>query len=576
VISQKNKAVLTTKLQHAKSNGTITVAVILIIELVTILLLQIPSFKAFWLYFILVPFIAGAILYVFRFPINSKKILALILISAVIYHIAILYSPPSGISIGERTPAVAKLTLEGHWDVNWRLVNPTYNPFPMDVDLFSTASMITSIPYISQLNDWVIYLPFIVAFDLVLYSITKQVTGSKTAGIFAIFLLASTPPANILLHGPKWIGALLILISAWAMIKAFKEPSRYSNIIIANVSYFAAILFHPSAVIGAFLPIGTLAIAFMGQRFTKAEVWSKILSNRLFLSASTLFGVLTLTRVIYTAGYLEGVLPAMKNFVLGMFAYTSSAEELTALYENAVSPINAYAWCIPIAMALALVVYSVWKRKAVGGVFTLIIFLVGAGFALLGLLSVILKVGGFWSAMYPAFVFFIPAAAVVGVKALKSTKALAAIMAVLMILFVGVAITDPMMSSQRYEETGATAIQSVAEDYVETQFLVGIIPSSKILVASYSIASCAGYLSVLDGRPTYEYYTDSGYALKDIRNRAINDSSILGNVTYIWPQAWYPNITAHLDNVNVNVLYDSGRNVIFEKTPYQPYFNGST
>jgi len=489
------------------------------------------------------------------------------LLSAILFHIVIVYFPPFGISIAERTSSMARLSLEGHWDMNWHYLNPAYNPFPMDVSLFSTVSIITSIPYISKLNNWVIYLPFIIAFDLVLYSLTKRVTGSWVAGVLAIFILASTPPARIVGHGPKWIGNLLVLISALALIKAFEESSSRAKIIVANISYVAAIFFHPSAMIGAFFPFGIAAMSYFGKMVEEKKVRRRLSGSPLFRIVFAVFVVATLVRALYTSGYLEVILPSLKNFVLTMFGYIAPNEELAAVYELAVSPVNAYAWVVPVSMASALVIYSMLRKRLTREALTLTMYFVGAAFASIGLLSVLVKAGGFQGAMYPAFTFLIPAAAVVGERILKSSKILAAVALILMVLFVGVAITDPMLSKERYSEIGAGDIHLSNEDYIEARFLVDTVPSTKSLFAPYEIITCFDYLEVAEDKIAYEYFTRSADRQRVIIYNVTEHKELLSEVMYIWPQRWLPDIKSHLVDVPIYVLYDSDRYAIFEKTP---------
>jgi len=472
---------------------------------------------------------------------------------------------------------MAKLILEGHWDPNWHLLHSTYDPLPMDLGLFGTVSMVTSIPYISQLNNWAIYLPFIIAYDLVLYSLTKRVTDSRVAGVIAIFILASTPPANIISHGTKWIGNMFVLISALALIKAFDGPSSISNITVANLSYGAAILFHPSSVIGVFLPLGVVVVSYLANQAVKRKVWTKLFRSRLFRMTFILFTVITLTRGLYTAGYLEDVLPALKNFALTAFGYSTPIESYTPVYEQAVSPVNAYAWSTPVAMASALVIYSLLKRRAAGGAFTLVMSFVGGVFASLGLLVAVAKSGGFQGAMYPAFTLLIPAATVVGERVLRSSRTIAIAIMVLMVLSVGVAVTDPMMSPQRYRETGAGDVPPKMEDLLEARFMADVIPSDDIteapvgtlLVAPYEITASFLYLSVAEGRTPYRYYTGSADLNRIVINSVVHDKALLpSRVMYIWPQRWLPDIKSHLADVPINVLYDSDRYVIFRRAPY--------
>jgi hypothetical protein len=440
----------------------IAIFCLLIIESSTIILLQIPSFKSSLIYLIALPLIAGVLLCTLRWSSEfGKSRQLLILGSAIMFHAAILYFPASGMEIGERTYSIARLTIDGHWDPNWNFLNPTYGPYPMDVSIFSTISIVTNISYISQLIDWAYYLPLVIAFDLILYTLTKRVTSSAIAGVLAIFLLSSLPTANLLLHASKWTGSLLVLISALALIKASEKKIPYAYIIIANLSYAAAIFFHPSAAIGAFLPVGIVLIGYVVSRAVKTVSWSSFLKSRLFISASVLLVIITLSRAIYTEGYSETVFPAMKNFVTGIFSVSTPSEELAPVYEYAVNPINAYAWCIPIALSTALALFVLFRKRLVGGLFTLILYFVGAFFALTGLLSAVFGAGGFQGAMYPAFVFFLPAAAILGVKALKSAKLLSGFFVILLLMYTGIALTDPMLSKEQYSKIGAGNIAPI-------------------------------------------------------------------------------------------------------------------
>jgi len=166
--------------------------------------------------------------------------------------------------------------------------------------------------------------------------------------------------------------------------------------------------------------------------------------------------------------------------------------------------------------------------------------------------------------MYPAFVFLIPAAAVVGGRAFRFSRTIVATIMILMILFVGIALTDPMLSPQRYRETGAGNISPMMEDYLEARFLVDAIPSDKNLMAPYEIRSCFAYLGVAEGKPPHSYYTSSGDMTRIIIDRVVHDKELLLDATYIWHERWLPNIKSHLFDVPVNAYYDSGRYVIFE------------
>jgi hypothetical protein len=479
----------------------------------------------------------------------------------VLYHLTLLYSPPSATSINERTIAIAKLNLEGRWETSWNFLNPAYNPFPLDVSLHNAVSMITSIPLISKLSDWTIYLPFIVAYDLVLYSLTKRATGSQVAGALAIFILASTPPANIIYHGPKWIGNFLVLIIALTLIKAFNGFS-ISNIVMASISYTVAILFHPSAAIGVLLPLGIVMFSYLAKRVIKNEIWPNLFESKLFYMAFKLFAIVTLVRAIYTTGYSEQILLSLKSFVLTMFGYVSSSEAATPVYDLSVSPVNAYAWTTSVAMASALTIYCVLERKTVENAFILILYSVGAIFSFWGLLVAMLKVG-FQGAMYPALVFLIPAAATTGERVLKSSRVVSITAIALLVLSTWVATSDPMISHVR---TWSGDLTPKMEDYTEASFLVKVIPTSENLLTSYEIGSLFEYLEVIENINTHKYYIAGADLLRIEVKRVIEGRDVRGNIMYIWPKWWYPNITSHLSSESISVFYDSGRYTIFKGT----------
>jgi len=467
--------------------------------------------------------------------------------------------------ISERTPAMSELNLEGRWYSNCTLLNPVYNPLPADIAITNAFSMSTSIHYTSSLNRWIISLFLIVAFDLILYSLTKQVTGSAVLGLLVIMIVACTPPVNVVAHAPKWFGNLLVLISALLFIRIFDGSSHPSRILVANVSYGAAILFHPSAAIGAFLPLGILLVYSLKIRRSGAR--TEFAEKRLLLVIFIVSIVVTLARAIYTAGYLEVIVPSLRNFVEVMFGFESPAQELTPVYEQLVSPVNAYAWAIMPAMASALVSYSFLRRKLTGNILIYAFYLVGVGFIFLGLLSGITKGGGFQGAMYPALIFLAPAAAFVGGNALNSSKAIVAIFVFLMVSALVVAMSDPMLSQQAYRKTGAGDVPpEVVDWHIEAHHLATVITNKKLL-APYELKAYFDYYEVLEDSQFY-YVTRSADLQRAELSRIVDDKEVRSQVTYIWPRWWsldIEGVTSHLADVPINVLYDSGRYTVFEK-----------
>jgi len=310
VLSEKKKEQKTGKLAHSGMLG-IVVASLLLVEVVTISLLHTPLFRTTLTYPVLIILIAGLLLYALWLSPSSNKMQALVLVSAIAFHTILFYSPPFGIGLGERTAAGVRLTQEGQWSTDWRFLNPVYNPFPLDVCFYSIISMITAIPYINQLNGLVIWISSVIVFDLILYILVKRITGSWITGVFAIFISALTPPL-VPGHEAQYPATLLVLISALALVKTFDGSSPISNIIVANASYTVAIFFHPSATIGAFLPLGVVVVSYLAKQSVKGEIWVKLSGSRLFRTAFTLFAMVTLARAIYSAGYLENILPFLR------------------------------------------------------------------------------------------------------------------------------------------------------------------------------------------------------------------------------------------------------------------------
>ncbi|MCW3995283.1 MAG: hypothetical protein NWE98_03925 [Candidatus Bathyarchaeota archaeon] len=187
---QEFKRIALTKTNQSLMTG-------LFLTVIITILFFLPLLRETSLYFILPSFSIGVLMLIlFLFPFYRKYRFAIILL-IIFLHLNILYTWPSGIMITERSAAFAKLSLSGSWNPDWKLLNPYYNPFPMDIGLFSIVSEITSIIPISALLDWIIGVLFVIAFDLILYSLIKQISGSWRVGIFGVILFVFTPPARI-------------------------------------------------------------------------------------------------------------------------------------------------------------------------------------------------------------------------------------------------------------------------------------------------------------------------------------------------------------------------------------------
>jgi len=540
------------------SNGMFKLMMISLPSLVTLTFLfsNITWFKVNVTSTVLVPLMAGILLYILRLSPESdqRKWQWFVLFSLIMYHMTILYSPPSPINLGERTVAMVMLDREGSWDPAKGVLNPIYNPFPMDVGLFVIVSLLTSVPYTSGICEWVIFLPLIVAYDIVLYTLTKQISGNWVIGAFAVFIFSLMPPTNLVIHGSKWIGNLLMLVSALALIKALRNNSGISNIVLANITYTVAIFFHTSAAIGTFLVLGMMTIGSVGGLSDERVRFSY--RSRQLRTALAVFAVITLTRIIYTMSYMESIMPSLMSFTKEMFSFEPGGGGVVLAYERTVNPINAYAWGTPISMASALALYSTIKRKALGGTLTFTLFAVGGTFLLLGFIAAaVVRAGGFHTSMYPAFALLVPAAATIGTKVLRSSKALATIIIILMITFSGVAVTDPMLSPEP-SLMMTSKLSGSMESYIQSCTLIGIIPVDKKLVVSHGISSGFLYLNYTEGKVVPPSAPLSGrYAV----DRIIENGEVFPETTYIWPK----DIRPYLTNLPVNIAYDSGIHIVF-------------
>lgn len=558
--------------QPKKSTSGIALKIILVIvfltEALVILLLHNPSFRTELAYFALTSLTAVLLLIGLRLSPSSGSLQTLILVSAVMYHIALLYTSPFGIAIHERSALMARFMEAGYWNVDLSLGRSVYNPFAMDVGVFSMGSIVTSIPQISQLKSWIILLSYIVAYDLVFYSLTKRATGSRVAGVLAVFMLASTPPCEISGHTAQWMGNFLALASALALIKAFEESSSTANIVMANTFYAVSVFFHPSAAMGAFLPLAILTVSYFMKRITSDKIWTELLKSRLFLTTFSLFIVITFARAIYTAGYLEAILPTLNTFVSTMIGQTTSSGAQAPLYDRTIGPINAYAWSTPVAAASALIIHALLKRRVTGKPLPLAMYFVGASFLLLGFLTAILQEGGFRRPMYPAYTYLIPAAAALGGSCLRSRRTVATVAIVSIALSASIALTDPMLNPEQYVKLGAERISPSLEEYVEACAFVNIIPSGRQLVAPYDMRSSFSYLEVVEGAAQHHYYsvgTSTIVFREKVLHPVIYDKEVSPIFMYIWPERWLPNIKSHLNDVRINIYSDSVRYTVFEK-----------
>jgi len=344
----------------------------------------------------------------------------------------------------------------------------------------------------------------------------------------------------------------------------FTGSPSIPNVIVANVSYVAAIFTHATATLGIFLILGVLAVSYFTSRPKKAEA-EKLFKSPLLHTVLVTLILITLTWWIYSAGVMENLIDTIKAFTMELLGYHPEwiGAQYSSLYDQFVSPIHAYAWSTPVSMASALAVYYLIIQKtsrSTRNVLTLAMYICGSAFLMTGF------VGGIFTAHIgfqrylgsPGFIFLIPVAAIVAKKALESSKVLGVIIIALIVLQCGVAVTDPKISPQLYEEMKSVD-PAGTEDYLEANFLSSVIPTDNQLMATYEVLVAFNYLEVVHGK-AFSRYAGSLKVHRIMVDRLIEDKEALPGLVYIWS----PEIRPLLANVSVDILYDSGRNIVLE------------
>lgn len=534
------------------------------------LLILLMVFQYFWsisvLYFLLYPITVFLLLTAVLYASASKWFYLLILV--VLLHLIVLslWFPPSGIMLTERIPALVALDEAKTWNPKLSKLNSYYNPFPLDIGLFLDFSKITSIMYTDVLNNWLITLFFIIAYDLILFSLVKDVSGSWKVGVLSVLLLMFTPPLA-LNPQPQWLANFFILIFLFGLFKALKGSPSLSNVILINLSYAVAILIHGTAAIGAVAVSILLLLMLFGRRLginiaTTAQ-------HRSFVILVTIsVYVLTLWRWVILGGINSIVAPLMGlvNSILNRVA-VSTFSQYVPLYNQFVSPINAYAWSVPISLAFAFLLYQLVnrvKRKSLNVVFLSSLSLAGGALAFGGFLGAIFTASSNLQRYlgYPGMSLLIPVAAVMCAKILRSSSwKVISIGLISIVLFSAIGMFDPALSPQLYHGIESVTAANSA-DLIEGRTLYNILSGGKSVVSTGEISTAISYLSTVPEplEKTIPFYAGS---LKT--DRAMVENLTVGkeaqsNIVYIWTSG----ILQAANDTLLNVVYNSGRHVAVE------------
>lgn len=466
------------------------------LALFTFALIHIPGFKTSSTYLPLTSFITMLLLYMLGTKRDSGGFRGLILFSTLLLHVIIVYTPPQGVVLDERSPALARMAIEGFYDPSRPLLSHTYNPFPMDRGLLLMFAEVTYLSPIAELSEWLISLFLLLAIDLILYSIIRRLTGSWTAGVLAILMFATSPPLSSVDHHSKLAGLMLVLVATFVLTLAFKSRVSSWKALTAMLVYTAGIFYHATAGLGIFVLSSILVAGFLLRRFMREGKWEDIYQSRVFRITLVTFIVITLARWIYGGGFEETIVPSIRGYIFQMLGWGTEEGMAAPLYERAgVNPIQAYAWSTPVAIAAALILYTIIKRRSPWGALIPSLAIGGGTFLMIGFLGGYFRAGGFAASMYPGFCMMMPAAASVACRILRSSTISALVLVSLLTASTVVAVQDPMLSSAGWTVELKGSPKGGEEHYLIASTLLSITPSGKNTKAPYEIAQSIRYLN---------------------------------------------------------------------------------
>lgn len=271
--------------QPATSNRTeliLTLAALLLLSIFALFhITEAKEFKVSFAYLSSIPLVLLLMLCALRSAGAGKKLRTLALFSALLFHVIIIYMPPYGMVMHERPPVVGRLVFEGHYDPALDFVHPVYSPFPMADGLSVMFTKVTGLFPLAAFTGFLPALFLLLATDLLLYGLVKKLTKSWVAGVIAILLFAITPPLNFLDHFHKFGGMMLVLITIYSLVNAFRgEGPRW--IVLSLITYTAGIFYHPTAGLGMFLVWGILTFGFLMRRLGSRKEWGRFYKSQLF------------------------------------------------------------------------------------------------------------------------------------------------------------------------------------------------------------------------------------------------------------------------------------------------------
>lgn len=430
---------------HSQSHGQLLMFVIFV--LITFILLHLPSFKLSIYYLILIGLIFTLFfaIYIVVFLRNSMNFSGPSLFLVILMQLTIIYNPPSRVYFGEWIGTLTKTYLTGHYELE--LIRFTYNPFPAHIGLRTIISEVTNLSLIQGASRFFLSLICLLIIDIILYSIVKEVTNDWKAGILAILLYAITPPANFLDHIAELAAAMLILILTLMILSYFKTHQSFrGKILIISLTYIAAIFYHASAGLGMFIIAGLTASGLLTSRsLRKRTYWNKFYKKKELTLILTLLIIITLIKWTWGGG-AEEVFPSLYSHLLIMLQLRKNVGGgYPPLYERSgVNPFQAYAWAMPVAMAISLILFALLKKYDSYDSLTPSLAVGALVFLFMGFISSYLQTG-LTGVAYPGYLLIIPSAAIVAYILLGSQRSFITLFTIFILLLSAVvAARDPM------------------------------------------------------------------------------------------------------------------------------------
>lgn len=563
-LSEKNEHFKETKILDSKFNFRLNAA--LFGSVVLLVILQFTSNISSIIYFVLYPLVSVLFLIKIRSSPESGK--SQIVLFLCVFHLIVLstFIPQFGYMLTERSSSLAVFDFNQVWNAALGSVDPYYSSFPMDLGFFYSISMITSVSYIDAFTPWIVTVFFTLAYDLVLYTLVKRISGSWRVAALGILLFAFIPPA-IVNPQPQGLSSLFLLISILGFFEVFMKKPSVANVILSNFCFTIAILTHGTSAIGVIL---ILIMFFMSYVIPKIRnVPSLGYDKRAFILTILLtFIIVTLIRWVAIGG-VERIATPLTSFLNSLFGLTQSQGSIpyVPLYDQSSSPIIAFAWAMPVSMALAFMLNLLIYKKSFNSIKTVLPFtlsLTAAVLQLIGFLgSKVSSVSGLQRYLgQSSFVLFLPAVAILGYKLLKSSsqKIVISVM-ILVMLFTGIGVTDLAFSPQLYPTLNTINVTRTA-DYIEVNTLYDIVSYQTPIVSTYEILVAMGYFNTLNmlqnsTRDKVRFYVGSLKLHRATADALIQNKTSVPNVLYIWS----PEIANAPTDVPVNVIYNSGRHV---------------